>query len=649
MASIEVNAPGTTQLLLGNEAIARGALEAGIGFATSYPGTPASEIMGALAPIAKNMDIYAEWSVSEMVAFEAATAASLAGIRAISSMKQNGVNVISDFLINLQMTGIGRGLVLAVCDDPGGMSSSNEQDTRPIAKWLNIPLLEPSTAQECKDMTKWAFDLSEELDMVCMVRSVTHLSHTRGNVKLGKLPAIKERKAYFPDIYNIHSPETSKFTAGMQIHPYKQSQELLKKFGKMPEKCEVSPFNWYIGPDRAELLIITSGICWTYSLEAVKALKLEDKVGILKLGITWPIPEELIKKHLDKSQKVLFVEEIAPFIEENVAVLIANLLPGSPHPTLYGKRSGHIRAWGEQTPDLVTQAIAEIMGVTYRNRQSQSIEYNQKVEEFSQTLPLPGRSLSFCPGCPHRASYWAIKNALVSDARDGFVVGDIGCTAMGMLPSGFSQVRTYYAMGGGVGLANGFGDLRQFGFNQPVIAVCGDSTFFHASIPGLINGIWNRSNFILAIFDNNATAMTGFQPHPGTGMTAMGESTNIISIEALCRSLGARVEICDPFKLKDTTTTLLKLLKEKDGGAKVVIMRRECEMVRRHRVKKNPYKVHVALDKCVGCRLCTRVFGCPGLIWDNEAGKAKIDEAVCAGCGVCVDICSQGAIIKEAI
>ncbi len=644
MASIDIDAPGTSQLFIGNEAIARGALEAGIGFAAAYPGTPSSEIMGSLASIAKKMGIYAEWSINEKVAMEAAAGASFAGIRALASMKQNGINVISDFLANLVITGIGKGgLVLISCDDPSAISSSNEQDTRPLAKWLDIPLVEPGSFQEAKDMTKWLFDLAEETGTLCMLRSVTRIAHARGNVKLGELPK-KEQRAYFDQIHDLRNVMPTTF---MPVPSALRHAFLHLKLDKARERFESSPFNYYVGPDKADLLIITCGSCWLYSQDAVKALKLEDKIGILKLGTLWPLPEKFVEKHLNKSRKVLFVEEIDPFLERSVMEMVASLPADSPRPTFYGKRSKHINAYGELNPDLVIKTIASIMGITYQPR---DVEYSKKAEEVPKSS-IPERSMTFCAGCPHRATFWAIKNALKLDGRDGIVTGDIGCYSMALGPTGFFQARTMHCMGAGAGVANGLGKLGQFGFNQPVLAVVGDSTFFHATIPALINGIYNQSDFILLILDNNATAMTGFQPHPGTGMTAMGEPAKVVSMEALCRSLGARVEICDPFDLKNTTATLLEMMAE-GGGVKVAIMRRECELVRGKK-EKPPYKVHVDPDKCIGeacgcARLCTRVFLCPGLVWDKKVGKSKIDEVICTGCGVCTDICPQGAIIKEA-
>jgi len=644
MANIEIDAPGTSQLFIGNEAIARGALEAGIGFAAAYPGTPSSEILGSLAQVAKKIGIYAEWSINEMVAMEAAAGASFAGIRALAAMKQNGINVVSDFLANLVMSGTGKGgLVLVSCDDPSAISSSNEQDTRPIAKWLDIPLVEPGDFQEAKDMTKWLFGLAEELGTLCILRSVTRIAHARGNVKLGELPA-KQHKAHFDQIHDLKNVMPTTF---MPLPSSLRHFFLHMKLDKAREKFESSPFNRYVGPDKADLLIITGGSCWLYSQDAIEALKLRDRVGILKLGTLWPLPEKFVTEHLNKSDKVLFVEEIDPFLERSVMELAGNFPPNAVRPTFYGKRSGHINAYGELNPDMVIKAVSTILGLTY---QARDIDYGKKAEALVKSS-VPERSMTFCAGCPHRATFWSIKNALKLDGRDGFVTGDIGCYSLALGPAGFFQVRTMHCMGGGAGVANGLGKLGQFGFDQPVIAVVGDSTFYHATIPALINGIYNQSKFILVILDNSATAMTGFQPHPGTGITAMGEPTKVVSMEALCRSLGAHVEVCDPFDFKGTTMTLLKMMAD-DGGAKVAIMRRQCELVRAKK-EKSPYKVHVDVEKCIGedcgCdRLCTRIFLCPGLVWDKKTGKSRIDEVICSGCGVCTDVCLQGAIIREA-
>jgi indolepyruvate ferredoxin oxidoreductase alpha subunit len=635
MTSITAYEPGASQLLMGNEAIARGALEAGVGFASAYPGTPSSEIIGSLAEVAREMGVYVEWSVNEKVALEAATAASFAGVRAIVAMKQNGLNVASDFLMTLNLTGTNAGLVLVLCDDPSALSSSNEQDSRPIAKWADLPLLEPATFQEAKDMTKWAFELSEEIKNICLIRSVTRVSHARGDVRLGEPMPPGRAERFAPTTLGQFTP---------MFPPLKHSL-LHQKLNKAREIFESSPFNWYTGPERPELLIVTCGSGWYYSLEAVKTLGLESSVGILKMGTTWPLPEKLVQQHLARTDKVLVVEEIDPFLEGNLKELVADTSPALGL-TFYGKRSGHLPSFGELDPDRVMGAVSSVLG---RERVALDPDYAKKAQALTGSL-VQTRMIGFCPGCPHRATLWSVKPALKLDGRGGFVTGDIGCYTMGLGPTGFFQLKTVQAMGSGTGLACGFGKLGKLGFSQPVLAVCGDSTFFHAAIPALINGVYNQSNFTLIILDNSATAMTGFQPHPGTGASAVGEPAPKVDLEGLCASLGVRVEVTDPFDLQDTTQKLLDLIQD-DGGVRVLISRRKCALVRA-REEKAAYKVRVDSEKCrgesCGCaRLCTRIFQCPGLVWDSDSQTARIDEVICSGCGVCADICPASAIIRE--
>ena len=295
------------------------------------------------------------------------------------------------------------------------------------------------------------------------------------------------------------------------------------------------------------------------------------------------------------------------------------------------------------------KAIAGIMGIQYQARDP---EYAQRVQAASRDEVIM-RLGSLCAGCPHRASYWAIHRALTLDGRDGFATGDAGCMSAGFGPGGYFVAKIGNCMGGGAGLADGYGKLKQFGFTQPVIGGEGDSTFFHASIPALLNAVWNRSDFTLVVYDNSTTAMTGFQPHPGVGRTAMGDQGITVPIEDVCRAFGVRVEICDPFELEKTTQVMLDVLRDEGHGPRVVIMRHECELQRGRR-EKRPYEMSVNPDKCLGescgCnRLCVRVFRCPGLRWEEQTGKSEIDEVICSGCGLCTDICPQGAIEKNAI
>lgn len=634
---------GEHRLFMGNEAIARGALEAGIAVAAGYPGTPSSEIIENLAKVSRQRRLYVEWSVNEKVALEVAAAASVAGLRALCVMKQNGVNVASDFLLHLAGSGTRAGLVLIPCDDPGALSSVNEGESRHFARMVEIPLLEPGNFQEAREMIPYAFDLSEELRTLVMVRSVTRLSHASGDVTIGELPAT-ETKAFFKHDGFILDPMEGVVASSPVEFKHALQQE---KIGKAVERFEDCPFNTYTGPPEPEVLIVTSSACNLYSLEAVRLLKAESRVGILKMGTTWPLPPRFMERHLRLADKVFIVEEVLPFLEESVKILAAELASAIGIKTFFGKRDGTLPANGEMNPDRVVEGLAKVLGIPYAAIPE---SYSQKALAAA-TAGAPDRDLTFCPGCPHRASFWTIHNVLQMDHRQGFVCGDIGCYSLAMRPTGFAALKTLHSMGSGTGMASGFGMLKPFGMDQPVLAVSGDSTFFHAVLPALANAAHHRANITLVVLDNGGTAMTGFQPHPGLAVDAAGHTVQSLDITRICEAMGARVQTCDPFDLATTQATLLELLQSREG-LKVLILKQACALSP-ERKGRRMFEMHIDETKCrgenCGCnRLCTRVFKCPGLAWDPTRRVSRIDEVICAGCGVCASLCPAGAIQKEA-
>lgn len=624
---VTANEPGKTYLMQGNEAIVRGALEAGIRFAAAYPGSPSSEIMTMLGHVAGDMNLYAEWSTNENCAFQACMGASMGRVRSLCVVKQNGLLTIGDALHTAALSGCKGGVVLLVADDPNAHSSTNEFDSRHQARAAGIPLLEPATFQEAKDMMIHAFELSEQLQQVVMVRSVTRICHGRGNVTLGELPK------------NPGQPqpigEWDKLLALNWFH------DLL--FGKLDQAqaaFESSPFNWYTGPENPELLIITSGTGWLYSVEAIETLRLEGKVGILKLGCTWPLPEQLVLNYLHKTGRVLIVEEVDPFLEQNVANIIAH------HPDLKAELYGRYKKSAlpqsfELNPDVVINALASLMGVEYQPQKTGEVPAEVLVN-------IPPRDLTFCAGCPHRASFFLLKQTLRIQEGNGVVMGDIGCYTLGGNRAGHFLLQSLGCMGAGINMAEGLGQLSRFGFDQPVLALAGDSTFFHSCLPGLVNARYHDSNMLFVVLDNSATAMTGFQPHPGIATNCMGQVANAVSIEKVVEAIGCPVEVADPYEIEATTRLVYDLIKK--PGLKVLILRQPCATLAVR--SKGKRKVWVDQDLCrgddCGCgRFCSKTWGCPGNIWDYQAGKAKIDEVVCIGCGVCASLCPAGAIKVE--
>jgi len=378
-------------------------------------------------------------------------------------------------------------------------------------------------------------------------------------------------------------------------------------------------------------------------------LGLQKRVGILKLSTTWPLPPKLLGKNLGRTNKILIVEEVMPFLEENVKVLAAGLAGRIGVKTFFGKYDGTLPSAGELNPDIVAGALGRILKV---KRKSLPAPYAAEAQKAAALIPV--REQTFCAGCPHRASFWNIHNAIALDGRQGFVCGDIGCYSMAALSpaTGYHTMPTLHSMGSGTGLASGFAKLAKFGFDKPILTVCGDSTFYHAVIPALINAQHHLADITFIVLDNAGTAMTGFQPHPGLEVSALREIVPAIEIAAICKAIGAKVAVADPFDLKATGRILTEFLADK-GSVNVLILRQSCALSPEKKGKKTfDVKVNETLclgDAC-GCnRLCTRIFRCPALTWDRIKKKAVVDEVICAGCGVCASICPEQAIIKAAV
>lgn len=585
---------------MGNEAIAYGAVEAGVHVATGYPGTPSSEVLGTLAVLAREKGFYAEWSTNEKVALEVAAGAALAGARAIVTMKQVGLNVAADALMTLAYLGVEGGLVLVVADDPGPHSSQNEQDTRLFGRFAKVPVLDPATPREAKEMTVFAFDLSEKLGLPVIVRPTTRVSHVCQEVEVNDAYNPRPVPGFKKDARWVCLPSLAR-----QRHPWLNATQ-----EKAREIFAASPFNNVRLVNR--LGIIACGVAYNYVCEALARLGAE--ASLLKIGTPYPLPEGLVVDFLRQVERVLVVEELEPVVEEQVvaAAYRHNLrLPVS------GKRDRMVPREGELDVDRVTPAVAAFLGVGYARPEAPALP------------PLPQRAPILCAGCPHRASYYIFKEA--ARGMNAVFTGDIGCYTLAIAPP-LGAVHTCLCMGASIGMAAGLWRAEP---KRKCVAFIGDSTFFHNGIPGLIDAVYNRADIVVVVLDNRTTAMTGHQPHPGTGRTAVGEETTEINIAELARACGvAYVREVDPLNAGEAFAVATEALRRR--GPSVVVMKTPCTQL-----VKTTARYRVNPDKCARFRFCVDTLGCPAIL-PGETHPVISDK--CAGCGFCAGVCPADAI-----
>lgn len=612
MHKLLTESPGTPMLLLGNEAIARGAIEGGVAFGTAYPGTPSSEISMNLFQVSQQGDLYFEFSTNEKVALEVAAGAANSGLRTICIMKHVGLNVAADPLMTLAYVGVRGGLVIISADDPYMFSSQNEQDNRYYAKLSGLPMLEPSTVAEAKEMVIHAFDLSEELQEPVILRTTTRINHSSAFVTLGAIPKPRLKGDFVKDPYH-HVPVPA---VARKLHV-----RLLDNLSRAEALSCNSPYNWAAG--QGPWGVICNGVSLNYVQDAVKDLGAEEKIRILRLGFSHPLPARLVLDFLKVCEKVLVVEEGEPFMEEGVKALAQEAALTLP---IRGKGKGLFSRLYEFDPALVRQVIAACFKIPYTPPAKLSLD---------DVPPLPARPPNLCAGCSHRATFYAVKKAARS--MDTVCPTDIGCYSLGFLPP-LDMGDFMICMGASV--SSGCGFSRSM--DKKVIAFIGDSTFLHSGMTGLVNAVYNNHDLTLIILDNGTTAMTGHQPHPGADMKLMGlEGYNRISIEAVVKAIGVRhVAVIRPYQVQKSILAIRQALEHQ--GVSVVISREMCTLYAKgvQKLKKRAFRV---TDKCKNHRICIHDFACPAFYLDES--RVQIDPDVCVGCTVCAQICPENAIV----
>ena len=582
------------KIMSGNEAIARGAFEAGCHIASAYPGTPSTEI---LENFAKYDGVYAEWATNEKVALEVVSGASIGGGRSFTAMKHVGLNVAADPLFTMAYEGVNGGLVVVTADDPGMHSSQNEQDNRLYAPLAKIAMVEPSDSQECKTFMKEAFKISEEFDTLVLFRSTTRVSHSKSIVEL-------EDRIEVP--IKEYTKNIKKYIM-IPAHSKKKHYEVEERLEKLREYSNKSPLN-KVEINDSKIGVVTCGISYQYAKEV-----LGDKVSYLKIGFSFPLPDKLIRDFAKKTDKLYVIEENEPYLENAIKVMGISCI---------GKEI--IPICNELNPDIIRKAL---LGT------SLDIPYTIDIK-------APNRPPVLCPGCPHRGIFYA-----VSKYKDVIASGDIGCYTLGMMPP-VSVTDTCICMGASISAGLGMEKAREIaGRGGRVFSFIGDSTFFHSGITGLIDSIYNNIPIVTVILDNRTTGMTGHQENPGTGKTLQGKAAPVIDIEKVVLALGIKKENIrkvDPYNLEETNKAAAEAHQAEEPF--VIIARRECALLKSARAKRAETRCKIDTEKCIKCKACLKT-GCPAINFKDNI--VSIDENMCNGCSLCFQVCKFGAISKE--
>jgi indolepyruvate ferredoxin oxidoreductase alpha subunit len=618
-ADVVKDGPGKAFMLC-NEAIVRGALEADVKVVSAYPGSPTTEILDTFSEISPKFDYKMEIASNEKVALETCAGAAMAGLRSISSMKSVGMNVASDSFFSLSYTGVKGGMVIVMADDPQAHSSQTEQDGRPFGPNTYVPMLEPSDPEEAKRMVKFAFEFSEKYSVPVLMRTTTRVSHQSGIVTLEKM----NRKP-FAKLPWSHPPGRF-ITVAESARKFKLA--LLERSKKIEEEFNKSDLN-QVTDTGSDTGIITSGAGYNYAVDAASLLGI--KPSILKLGTTYPLPKKLIGDFIRKLKTVIIVEELSPYLELYVTAIAKD---ANPAVKIFGKWTGHFSEAFEYNTNIVADGIGKIVG------KSPPVDYNKTLEKAGELKKgLAERWPTFCPGCPHRATLYALRQA--TKGMKHILSTDIGCYSMSFLdPINYGD--SLLSMGACLGVAAGM----QYGAQEKVVAMIGDSTLFHAGLPGLVNAIHHNDDFTLVILDNEVTAMTGQQPHPTRDYNAGGRPAKPLVIEDVIKGMGLTdITIVDPYQVKQAIPVMKEALSRK--GPNVIISRRACALYADRNKRKRGESIQTnKVDKevCKKPYTCIRGFHCPAISIDDEDRKAFITKDLCDRCDVCAKLCPFGSI-----